>query len=328
MGGERLRRAQRIRSAKLGLMDAAASPERTRKRPGSGRRLRANQALLGAHMSIAGGKQLAVRRAVDAGCKVLQIFVKNSNQWSAPELQEEEVHAFRTERKKARLRAVVAHSSYLINLASPQEPLWKRSVSAMLDELRRSERLQLSHLVTHPGAHVGSGESAGIRRVAEAIDRIHEECDADFPRIALETTAGQGTSLGHRFEHLRDIVSACRNPERVDLCVDTCHVFAAGYDVRSGESCRQVFEELDRIVGLQKLALFHFNDSKKPLGSRVDRHEHIGKGAIGSEGFEWILNERRFSKIPKILETPKGENLEYDIENLRLLRSLIQEAED
>lgn len=289
--------------------------------------MRAGQALLGAHMSIAGGKHLAVRRALDAGCTVLQIFVKNSNQWSAPELQEEEVRAFRVERKKASLRAAVAHSSYLINLASPQAGLWKRSVNAMLDELRRSERLQLSHLVTHPGAHVGSGESVGIRRIADAIDRIHDEFDADFPRIALETTAGQGTSLGHRFEHLRDILAACRNPERVDLCVDTCHVFAAGYDVRSSESCRQVFAELDRIVGLKKLAVFHFNDSKKPLGSRVDRHEHIGKGAIGRECFDWVLNERRFSTIPKILETPKGENLEFDIENLRLLRSFIRGSE-
>lgn len=275
-------------------------------------------------MSIAGGIPLAVERARKTGCTVLQIFVKNRNRWKGRSLSEEEAAAFRLEREAAGLFAVVAHDSYLINLAAPGEELWSRSIEALVDELERSQRLRLSHLVAHPGAHMGEGESRGIRRIARALDVIHERTSDFRIRLALETTAGQGTSIGYRFEHLRDVLSACRDPARVDVCLDTCHVFAAGYDFRSEEGYHRTLEDFDKQIGLSRLRVIHLNDSKRELGSRVDRHEHIGRGQIGKAGFHWFLNDERFRHVPKILETPKGEDLREDRRNLRVLRSLIR----
>lgn len=275
-------------------------------------------------MSIAGGKFRAIERARRAGCNVLQIFVKNSNRWQEKDLTEQEVQDFQHERDASLLQSIVAHDSYLINLASPQESLWRRSRKAFLEELERAERLGLDYLVTHPGAHLGSGESRGIGRIACALDWIHERTEGYRVRIALETTAGQGTTLGHRFEHLRDILGRCRHPDRIFVCVDTCHLFAAGYDFRGQEGYHQIMEEFDRILGEEKLKIFHVNDSKRELGSRVDRHEHIGQGCIGTSGFRWILNDPRWQGIPKILETPKGEDLKEDRRNLRVLRSLVR----
>jgi deoxyribonuclease-4 len=218
---------------------------------------------------------------------------------------------------------VVAHDSYLINLASPKDPLWERSIAAFLDEMERCERLGLSHLVTHPGAHTGAGETWGIERIAAALKRILEKTDSYSVRIALETTAGQGSSLGHRFEHLRDILAQCGQPDRIVVCMDTCHVFAAGYDIRTEEGYAGVMEQFHDVVGLDKLEVFHFNDSKRPLGSRVDRHDHIGKGHIGKEGFRWFMNDPRLAHVPKLLETPKENEGEADRRNLRVLRSLL-----
>lgn len=278
--------------------------------------------LLGAHMSIAGGTPLAIERATRAGCNALQIFVKNNNRWRGKALTDQEVWQFGQAWSDSGIGSIVAHDSYLINLASPRDELWRLSIAAFQDEMERCERLGLSYLVTHPGAHVGQGEERGVTRIAQAIDRIHRQTNGFRVRIALETTAGQGTSIGYRFEHLRDILGSCRHPEKVFVCLDTCHIFASGYDIRDLESYEETMEEFDRVVGLQKIRLFHLNDSKKGLGSRVDRHEHIGRGEIGTSGFRWILTDLRFTALPKIVETPKGKTDREDRRNLKVLREL------
>jgi len=286
-----------------------------------------HEALLGAHMSIAGGIPKSLDRAMDVGCNVLQIFVKNNNQWRGRTLLDPEVNEFRQRWAESTIRQVVAHDSYLINLASPKEDLWERSIAAFLDEMERCERLGLSHLVTHPGAHVGSGESRGIERIAAALQRILEATASYQVKIALETTAGQGSTLGHRFQHLRDILAGCGHPEQIVVCMDTCHVFAAGYDIRTEEGYADVMERFDQVVGLDKLEVLHFNDSKRAFGSRVDRHDHIGEGEIGKAGFRWFLNDPRLVRVPKLLETPKENEGEADRRNLKVLRSLLDGGE-
>ncbi len=279
--------------------------------------------LLGAHMSIAGGIPKAVDRAMDVGCTVLQIFVKNASRWKGRLLSDDEIEAFRCGCRSAGLKALVGHDSYLINLASPDDALWERSQEALIDEIERSTALDLAWLVVHPGAHGGSGEERGVARIAEAIDRVQDRLDDASTPIALETTAGQGTSVGHRFEHLRDILSRVRKPDRLGICMDSCHVFAAGYDLRTPETWEQTLNEFDRVVGLDRLQVLHVNDSKREFGSRVDRHQHIGEGEIGSRGFCLIMNEERLRGVPKILETPKGKDGEEDRRNLATLRSMV-----
>jgi deoxyribonuclease-4 len=276
-------------------------------------------------MSIAGGVSRSIGRATDVGCRVLQIFVKNASQWKGKELSSEEVEEFRTLYEESGLRAVVGHDSYLINLASPDSELRERSIGAFVDEMERSERLGLDYLVTHPGAHMGDGEEKGIGRVIESLDRIFARLGDVSVKVAIETTAGQGTSLGFRFEHLRDILAGFSEPRRLAVCLDTCHVFAAGYDLQSPEGCEATFREFDSIIGLDQLKVLHLNDSKRELGSRVDRHAHIGEGMIGLGGFSWIMNHSGLASIPKILETPKGNDGEEDRRNLATLSSLITE---
>ena len=283
-----------------------------------------NRDLLGAHMSVAGGAFRAVERAREAGCNALQIFVKNQHRWQGRTPSEEEIGKFRERYRASGLGYLAAHASYLINLASPQPPLWERSLTALMDEMSRCQRLGVPDLVLHPGAHVGRGEGWGISRVALALNRVHSESDACV-NLLLETTAGQGTSLGYRFEHLRDILAGCRHPERVFVCVDTCHIFAAGYSLRQTERYRMTRTALRSTLGFDKLRLFHFNDSKRDLGSRVDRHEHIGKGKIGNSGFARILRDPAFADLAKIIETPKGKTVREDRRNLRVLRSLLQD---
>jgi len=279
--------------------------------------------LLGAHMSIAGGTPNAIDRARRAGCTALQIFVKNNTQWKGKPLLEEEVQAFRAKREAAGLVEVVAHTCYLINLASPPGGLRRQSLDTFLDELNRATLLGLSHLVVHPGSHGGDGEAAGIRRIAEALDEIHERAEETPVSVALEGTAGQGNSVGYGFEHLRDILGSCRLPARVSVCLDTCHLFASGHDFRDSEGYARMIEAFDRTVGLAKLRVLHCNDSKRELGSRVDRHEHIGKGQIGLDGFRSLMNDPKLALVPKILETPKGLTLRLDKRNLRVLRGLV-----
>jgi len=275
---------------------------------------------LGAHMSIAGGVFNAFYHGEEFGCDTIQIFVKSSNQWKAKPLSEEDIQKFHDEQKRTGIKPVVAHDSYLINLCSPDRALLVKSRQAFLAEMERCEKLGLPYLVTHPGSHMDSGEENGINKIAESIDWILERTDGFNVRIVLETTAGQGTNLGYKFEHLAAMIEKSSKPERLAVCFDTCHAFAAGYDISTKESYEQTWNEFDRIIGLNKLAVIHLNDSKKGLGSKIDRHEHLGKGELGEKPFKLIMQDKRFASIPKILETPKGDDGEMDDVNLNLLR--------
>lgn len=285
---------------------------------------KASSVLLGAHMSIAGGLDRAIERGLSVECTAMQIFTKNNNQWNGKPLTAGEIERFKTAWEQSPIQTVFAHDCYLINLASPDALNYRKSIKAFADEMLRAERLSLSYLVTHPGAHLGTGESKGLKRVAESLNRLHDKTPGFRLQVLLEITAGQGSSLGYRFEHLAEIISQLEQPDRVGICFDTCHAFAAGYDISSPVGYKRTMKDFDRIIGLAKLKVFHLNDSKKPLGSRVDRHEHIGKGHLGLTPFSLILNDRRFRKIPKVLETPKGPDLAEDRENLTILRSLLK----
>ena len=281
---------------------------------------------LGAHMSISGGFDLAAERARQVGATALQVFVKSSNQWRARPLQEGEGRKFQDACRRLGIERLMAHDSYLINLCSGDAALWKRSLDAFVEELERCEALGIPGLVTHPGAHGGDGEAAGIARLVKAIDTLEERLPANPVRVLLETTAGQGTGIGHRFEHLAEVIGKVRRPQRLGICLDTCHVFAAGYDLRTAEAYARTMEEFERVLGMKVLGAVHLNDSKKDLGSRVDRHEHIGQGCLGLEAFRALLNDPRLGDLPLVLETPKGEDLREDVENLGRLRSLLAAA--
>jgi deoxyribonuclease IV len=303
-------------------------------------------------MSIAGGLHNALLAARAHGMETVQLFVsppkvwpvmpapppaggtafrsgklltKNSNQWDAKEFTDDDVRTFRRALRQTKLRFPMAHDSYLINLASPDDALFRRSVEAFVVEVQRAERLGLRYLVTHPGAHMGSGEEAGLARVAQGLGEVHRRCPGFRVQVLLETTAGQGTSLGHRFEHLARILELVAEPDRLGVCLDTCHVFAAGYALAPEAEYRATFKEFDRVIGLSRLRAFHLNDSKKPHGSRVDRHEHVGRGHLGLEPFRLLVNDPRFRARPMVLETPKegpdGEDM--DAVNLGVLRGLV-----
>jgi len=277
---------------------------------------------LGAHMSIAGGLHLAIDRAVAAGCGVLQIFTRNSNQWRGKPVSDADCALFRQKFADSGLHEIVAHDIYLINLAAPPGEVRDKSLFAFRDELETCARLGIDKVVMHPGSHLADTPEAGLARVAEAFDRLFDEVPQFEGRVLLETTAGQGTNLGRTFGELQAILSGSRHPARFGVCFDTCHTFAAGYDIATEAGYRDTMEQFDRIIGIGRLQCFHFNDSRKGLGSRVDRHEHIGQGALGLNPFRFILNDPRFAAIPKILETPKGDNDEMDAVNLALLRGL------
>jgi len=277
----------------------------------------------GAHMSIAGGVARAFARGRQVGCETMQIFCKNERQWEARPLSDEEVAAFHAEHARSRIDPVFAHAAYLINLASPDATRWERSIAACADELERCARLGVPYLVLHPGSHMGSGEEAGLARVAAALNRLFAAGAGDATVVLLETTAGQGTALGHRFEHLARLCELSDCEQRLGICVDTCHIFAAGYDIRSPETYGNTFAALDRLIGLDRVRCFHLNDSQRELGSKVDRHTHIGQGCIGLEAFRLLVNDLRFRNVPMILETPKGEDMAEDVKNLTLLRSLL-----
>jgi deoxyribonuclease-4 len=279
---------------------------------------------LGSHISIAGGIDRAVLTAREVGCEALQIFVKSSNQWRAAPFREGEVERFRANVEATGLGPVVAHDCYLINLCSPEDALWEKSVGAFEVELDRCEALGVPFLVAHPGSHLGSGEEAGLSRLARAIDRVHRRRPKQGVKILLETTAGQGSGLGHRFEQLSTVLKMIDVPSRVGVCLDTCHVFAAGYDLRTPRAYRETMDRFGSVIGLGKLMAIHLNDSKRELGSRVDRHEQIGKGRLGIEAFRLLVNDPRLADVPMVLETPKGPDYAEDRENLALLRSLIR----
>jgi deoxyribonuclease IV len=283
--------------------------------------------LLGAHMSIRGGVSTAIERARSIDCTAMQIFVKNNMQWFARPLRREEIRAFLDHVQRGELLSIFAHANYLINLAATNPQFHTNSIRALSEELIRADQLGLPLLVLHPGAHLGAGEEAGLERVVESIDRVLAGLPKIKMRIALETTAGQGSCLGNRFEQLAYIISNVREPDRLCVCLDTAHVFAAGYDISSEASMRETLREFDRVIGLDRLVAIHLNDSKTACGSRVDRHEHIGKGRIGLNAFRFIMRSRRFRKIPKVLETPKGKELREDVMNLKTLRRLAEARE-
>lgn len=278
----------------------------------------------GAHMSISGGVSKSFARGESVGIEAMQIFAKNERQWTAKPIPAEEAAAFRAEQERTGIHPVVVHDSYLINLAAPADELREKSIAAFADELERCAQLNIPYLVTHPGAHTGIGEEAGLARVADAINRLLAEGVGGPTMILLETTAGQGTALGYRFEHLARLFELIPHHDRLGVCVDTCHIFAAGYDIRDEASYQATFAELDRLVGLERVKCFHLNDSQKDVGSRVDRHAHIGQGCIGVEAFRMLVNDPRFADLPMIIETPKGEDMAEDRMNLALLRSLVQ----
>jgi deoxyribonuclease-4 len=278
---------------------------------------------LGAHESIAGGLHKAFDLARSVGCEAVQIFVKPNRQWAVKPLTDEDVSRFKAKAEETGIQPVVGHASYLLNLATPDEALWTKSRAMLIVELERCEALDVPYLVLHPGSHVGAGEDAGLARVAQALGEIHVATPGFQTRILLETTAGQGSDLGHRFEHLAWMMEHAPEGERLGICLDTCHVFAAGYELRTPEGYAATMEEFDRVIGVEQIKALHLNDSKGDLGCRKDRHEHIGKGHIGLEGFRHVLNDPRLAGLPGLLETPKGEDLHEDAENLAVLRALM-----
>ena len=279
--------------------------------------------LLGAHESVAGGLHLAFNHIRSVGGDALQIFTRNQRQWKPKPVTEKEQTLFAAAWEKAQSMPVASHASYLINLASGKEELVEKSIAAFAEELKRCETLKIPLVVIHPGSHGGDGVEAGLARFTKNLDRALELADNSVT-VLLETTAGQGTGLGSRFEELGAILRNSKHPEKLGVCVDTCHIFAAGYDIRSEESYQATMAELDKQVGIERIKFFHLNDSKKGLECRVDRHEQIGQGAIGLSGFANLLNDPRFADHPMTLETPKGKDLQEDRDNLQTLRNLIK----
>lgn len=282
----------------------------------------------GAHMSVAGGLHRGIERAVEAGCGCVQLFTKNNNQWKCADLTEEAIDQFRSALKQSGLPAPIAHTSYLINVASPSDELWQKSLDALEVEWCRAERLQLAGLVMHPGAHLASTPEEGLERIVRAVAAVVERLKPTHCRLLFENTAGQGSCLGWQFEQLGWLLKQLKMPAHVGVCFDTCHAFAAGYDFGTPAKLKAMWEAFDEHVGLDHLHAIHVNDSKKGLGSRVDRHEHIGRGAIGEEAFHHFVRSQPVRKLPMILETPKGTDEEtgedLDVQNLATLRRLAQ----
>lgn len=275
----------------------------------------------GAHMSIAGGLHKAFARGEEVGCQAMQIFSKNERQWQGKPLSDEDITLFKAEQARSGIGPLLVHDSYLINLASPKDDLWEKSIAAFADELERCQRLGVPYLVTHPGAHTGSGCDSGIERVTQALNRLFAAGIGGETIVLLENTAGQGSCLGGRLEELVWILERVRHPERVGVCIDTCHLFAAGYDIRTPRGYTATFDRLIELLGSERIKAFHLNDSQGSLGSHLDRHAAIGEGQIGVEGFALLVNDPRFESLPMILETPK-EPEGADIRNLTLLRTL------
>ena len=278
--------------------------------------------LLGAHVSIAGGIFKAAIRGSEMGCTAIQIFTKNQRQWKTPPLTNEQIEQYKQALANSPIKTVLAHDSYLINLCSPDKNNLHKSRESFILELNRTQALGITGLIFHPGAYKNLDETKGLKLIVESLNIILEECRLVDTKLLLETTAGQGTALGYNFEQLGQIIEMIDEKDKLGVCIDTCHIFAAGYDIRTSETYEETFEKFDKIIGLHRLGAFHFNDSKKELGSRVDRHERIGKGKIGIEAFRLLMNDVRFKGIPKILEIPGGADcFKYDV---ALLRNLVK----
>ncbi len=278
----------------------------------------------GAHMSIAGGVSQALDRAASVGSNAVQVFTKNNRQWSGPPVDESDVERWNSQKALLGIDYAVSHASYLINLASHKDDLWEKSLLAHAEEVQRAHIYGIQHVVLHPGAHTGSGADVGIARIATALNRIHAATpNCDDTLTLLELMAGQGTTIGRNFAELRQIIALVEDKSRVGVCVDTCHAFAAGYDQRSDESYAVLMAEIEAELGLDMVKCWHFNDSKGALGSHLDRHEHIGQGQIGLDGFRRIINDPRWHGVAMLLETPKEDDLKEDVENLAQLCALV-----
>lgn len=280
--------------------------------------------ILGAHQSIAGGYYKAVEIARRTGCDCVQLFTKNNNQWRAKPIGDAEARVFADALRRLKVKHPLSHASYLINLASPDDELWKKSIDSFIVELQRAAQLGIPYVVVHPGAYTTSSLEAGLQRVAAALDEVHRQTPELAAMTLLETTSGQGTCLGCRFEHMAEIISNVRSPERVAVCVDTCHIFSAGYALATEKEYKASMRQLDQTVGLTLVKAIHVNDSKAKFGSGVDRHAHIGRGEMGLEPFRLLLADRRFRRVPMYLETPKGDEDGRDLDeiNLETLRGL------
>ncbi len=282
--------------------------------------------LLGAHLSIQGGYYRAVERAAALNCDTVQLFTRSNVQWRAKPLTDDDCSRFRQALAETGVRTPCAHANYLINLGSPERAKRERSIRALIDELQRCHRLGIPYLVVHPGSHQGEGERRGLARIARALDRVLRATAGTDVMLLLETTAGQGTNLGYRFEHLGELLDRCGSADRLGVCIDTCHLFAAGYPLAPRTAYDETMAQLDRAVGLERVRVVHLNDSSKPLGSRVDRHAHIGEGHLGLEPFRLLLRDRTFRGLPMYLETPKGVRggVDMDVVNLNRLRQLLE----
>jgi deoxyribonuclease-4 len=280
--------------------------------------------LIGAHTSTSGGIGKAVDLAASLGFTAMQIFSKNNTRWSQRPFKQSEIDEFKSKLHSSPIKFVCVHDSYLINLCATNKLFKEKSDNAFVDEIERCFQLGIEYLNFHPGAHCGAGEKEGIKVIAEALNIAHFKTTGMKVSSMLEVTAGQGSALGYRFEHIREIIDLVEDKSRTSVCIDTAHIFAAGYDIRTPEAYKKTIKEFDDIIGLNKLKCFHMNDSKKLLGSRVDRHDHIGSGQIGLSGFKNIMNDKKLAHVPKILETPKGKEHLEDVENIRILNSLIE----
>ena len=278
----------------------------------------------GAHESISGGVFNAIERGQTATCDTIQMFNKSNSQWRAKRIEQAELDKYFEKIKETGVTVATSHSSYLINIASPVKELYEKSYNALKEEMERCEMLKIPNLVMHPGSHVGTGEEGGIKRIIKNLNKLFKELKNNSVCLLLETTAGQGSNLGYTFEQIGEMIDGVKVQDHIGVCLDTCHIFAAGYPIGDPKDYKKTMKKFDDIIGLDKLKIIHMNDSKKEFGSRKDRHEHIGKGHIGIEAFRNIVNDKRLKNIPMILETPKEEELKEDIENLKVLRSLVK----
>lgn len=274
-------------------------------------------------MSVSGGVHKSLERGASAGCEIVQIFVKNNMQWFGRPHPPADVAKFKEEQKRLKLACVFGHTGYLINLGAGPGDNRDRSIQSLIQEITFAEALGLPFLVLHPGAHVGAGEEEGMKRIVTGLNEVFKETKKAKVRIALENTAGQGSCLGYKIEHLAEIYDRVNNPARLGICIDTCHLFASGYDIRTKDGWDKTIRTIDKLIGRKEILAFHLNDSKTELGSRVDRHDHIGRGKLGLEAFRHVVNDDRFKNTPGCLETHKSEDLHEDRENLATLRSLV-----
>lgn len=274
-------------------------------------------------MSVAGGFEKAIERGQAVGCDTIQIFTKSNNQWAAPPITPEQIRRFREAEAGGCIRPIFSHSAYLINVGSPDPAAYKKSREALKVEMERAAELGLAFLVHHPGSHRGRGEGPALRRIAEAVAWVLDRTRGAKTKLLYENAAGQGSCVGHRFEHLAELLKLTGSPSRVGICLDTCHLFAAGYDIRTEQAYKETMAQFDRVVGLKRVEAVHLNDSKKELGCRVDRHEHIGEGKIGLTGFRCLVNDPRLKGVPMVLETPKDAECTEDKMNLKVLRGLL-----